>query len=167
MGFLRPHGLAGFIDGASEEVARKLVDGDGIMWPGDEDLSLHVGTIVAKNSGWSDDLNRHVRAGETVGRRWEVWRHTEDGEDVRIGSWKMEDLDRIIMDIAPMRLGSPGHADVLDQVEKANEAVEKANAERFKAEAFQLLEHALKLDHDRFEPRNKFFMNDIKASDAD
>lgn len=166
MGVLRPHALAGFIDGASEDVARALVDGDGILWAGDPNLSLHVGTITAGKSGWSNELNRQVRIGEVVARRWEVWRHTEDGEDVRIGTWKMEDLSRIIMDIAPLRLDSPGHVDTLAEIDKANDKLEADRSQAFKEAAFELLDHQIRLHHDLTQPKNRFYMNDIKQDDT-
>lgn len=139
-----------------EELGRKLQVGDGIHWAGDPDLDLHVGIVCAKRAG-IDKAGIYRRAGDVVARRYEVWRHCEDGADRMIGHWRLEERDQIIMDVARMRGALEGRAQLAeDEIDTNNAAIEQAKADEYLETAYPLLEHALELDHDRTEGKNVF-----------
>lgn len=137
-----PHPDAGFIHWEAERLDKMLREGDGIFWAGDPRLWLGMGVI-----------ERH---GHVVARRYEVWRHTEEGEDVLIGHWRLEEFDRILMDLSGMRLDAPGHVDVVDAIDKENAKLEAANDAKMHDAMGEMMEHGLKLWHDRNNPKNTF-----------
>lgn len=155
-GILRPDLRAGFVHAEAPELDRKLREGDGILWQGDPRLYLSIGVVQAERRAYVDELKRYVSKGEIVARCYEVRRHGEDGEDHLIGRWPVEQFDRILFDLAPMRLDSPGHVDALDAIDRHNAEMEKAASTRMKEVLFEGLEHGLKLAHDRHEGRNRF-----------
>lgn len=130
-----------------QDLVRKLQQGDGIMWTGDPNLWLGIGVLTNRKTG-------------KTGRRLEVWRHNEDGSDTIVGHWLPSEQFKIIYDLAQMRLDSPGHQDVLDRIDKHNDAVEKAATERAQEAMIEMLDHALHLQHDRNNPKTKFFQGD-------
>lgn len=133
----------GWLHSGAEELDRQLRDGDGMGWPGDPRLSLSVGVLE----------HRLTRA---VGRRYEVWRHNEDGTDTIIAHWRLEDFDRILFDLAKMRLDAPGHVDTQDEIDKHNAAIEADIDAKAKDSLGEMMEHAAKLHHDTNNPRNVF-----------
>ncbi len=141
-GVLHPHQELGWVRDTTDLV-NQLHNGDGIHWPGDPDLSLHQGVISN-------------RQGKILARRWEVWRHCEDGQDRMIGHWRMEEYDRIIFDLARMRAESPGHVNVTDRIDAHNAEIEAANSRKFRDSMGEMLEHQAKLQHDLTEGRNVF-----------
>lgn len=157
MALLTPHGALGYLHGEAIELDRKLREGDGLMWQGDPALSLNVGVMTAKRSGYDENVKRRVTRGEAVARRYEVWRHTEDGEDVIIGSWRIEEFDKILFDLVQMDPRSRGHEDLADRLDKADEEKAKADSEKFRDTVGPMIEHQMKLAHDIFNPRNEFF----------
>ncbi len=109
----------------AEVLADKLVEGDGIIgWKGDPRLSLFCGILAAPKTGYSQRAGRYVREGEVLARRWEVWRHNEDGTDTRLMSRPLEKLHEIIPELCEMDPRNPGHTKVMDRVEKHNEKVD-------------------------------------------
>lgn len=156
MGLFRTDDSTGFIHTHAGEVDRQLREGNGMNWPGDPRLSLSMGTLEAPRTMWSNRLNRIVRKGEILARRYEVWRHCEDGEDRIIKTYRLEEIDRIIFDLAPLRLDAPGHIDAIAEIDKHNEAKEKAVMDQLHESLMEGFEHALKLHHDTNEPKNVF-----------
>lgn len=163
MTLLRPNLQTGYLHAEASEVDRKLREGDGVLWAGDPRLFLSMGTVTANRRAWIESLGRYVNKGEIVARRYEVWRWGEDGNAHLIGTWRVEDFDRILWDLAPLRLDSPGHKDALTAIDEHNEAVEKENSRKFKEATMEGLEHQVRLWHDRENPRNRFYMNDVTA----
>lgn len=131
------------------DLARQLVEGDGLGWPGDPRLSLQIGIIEGRNKS-----GRVVR----TGRRLEVVRHNEDGSDTMIGHWRPEEQHRVCYDLARMRVDSPGHESVLDSIDRANAQKEAEVSKQFQEAMANLLDHAARLHHDLSNPRNRFYM---------
>lgn len=139
-----PHAEIGYLHSTAEDLDRKLREGDGLLWPGDPRLSLGVGVIE----------DRHKR--KIVARRYEVWRHNEDGSDAMIGHWLLEEYDRILFDLVRMRVEAPGHEDVVVSIDKANAITEAKNSQEIRDHLGEAMEHGAKLFHDRTEPKNVF-----------
>jgi hypothetical protein len=148
MSLLLPNNDFGWVRADAADLDRKLREGDGIHWSGDPDLDLRQGVVEETKSGRP--------TGKIVARRWEVWRHCEDGIDRMIGHWRMEEFDRILFDLAAMRAESPGHVDVIDSIDAKNEANDNAIWEPWRQAQGEMLEHMAKLYHDRNNPRNVF-----------
>lgn len=147
---------AGFVQSEAAEVDRKLREGDGLGFPGDPRLSLGVGVLTAPKRMYAPEVKRVVNRGEVVARRYEVWRYCEDGEDRIIGSWPLENLQMILPELSKARLDSPGHEDATTRIDQANKELEDKASRQIKDSAGEMMEHALKLDHDRNNPRNVF-----------
>lgn len=124
----------------------KLKKGDGIHWAGDPRLWIQIGVLT-------DKVTRRE------GRRIEVWRYNEDGSNAMIGHWLPSEQHRIIFDIARMRVDSPRHQDVTEAIDQANKAQEAKLSQASVESMYETLDHAIRLHHDRNNPRNKFFMN--------
>lgn len=148
MPLLTPNDAFGWVRGDAPDLDRKLREGDGIQWAGDPDLDLRQGVVEKMSSGRP--------TGEIVARRWEVWRHCEDGIERLIGHWRMEEFDRILYDLARMRPEAPGHEDAVLKIEKANDENEKRLMQPGRDALGEMLEHAAKLHHDTHNPRNVF-----------
>lgn len=124
MSLYKTHPEAGLMHVEAEEMERKLKFGDGIMWAGDPRLELRMAVLKSPKYHQSPLNGRWYNKGEIMARRYEVWRHNEDGSETRIGSWRLHEFDRILMDLAPMRLESPNHEDTLDAIDKHNAEIE-------------------------------------------
>lgn len=148
MPILTPNGDLGFLRGDAPELDRKLREGDGIHWTGDPDLELRQGIVEEMRSG--------RLTGKIVARRWEVWRYCEDGVERMIGHWRMEEFDRILLDLSTMRAEAPGHKFVDDAINEANAANEERVWQPYREKMFELKEHMGKLIHDRTQPKNVF-----------
>lgn len=140
----------------AKDLDRKLREGDGLGFPGDPRLVLAQGVITAEKSGYSKELGRIVRRGDIVARRWEVWRHCEDGVDRMIGHWRMHEFDRILLDLTSMRLDSPGHEDTLSKIDKANDAKDKEVLGQMRDVLGEFADHTARLIHDTTGPRDVF-----------
>lgn len=127
-----------------DELTRRLQQGDGINWPGDPRMWIGIGVLESRTK---------------TGRRIEVWRTNEDGSETIVAHWLPSEQHRILFDLAQMRVDRPGHIGVEQRIDSHNEALQKAADTKAREEMFETLEHALKLDHDRNNPRTKFFMN--------
>jgi hypothetical protein len=160
-GLLRPNPQTGYIHAEAHDIDRQLREGDGILWPGDPRLFLSMGTLTAGRSGYSDQLGRYVHRGEVVARRYEVHRYCEDGNVELIGTWKVEDFGRILMDLAPLRLDAPGRQSTIDAIDEHNAKIAKDASAALKESMMEVLDHQVRLWHDRENPRNRFSMNDI------
>lgn len=128
------------------ELTRRLQQGDGINWTGDPRMWLGIGVLENRRTG-------------KTGRRLEVWRTNEDGTETLIAHWLPAEQHRILYDLANMRVDRPGHVSIEDRIDRHNDALQETLAQKAREEMFETLEHALKLDHDRNNPRTKFFMN--------
>lgn len=145
-----------FAHADAPELAKQLVQGDGIHWAGDPNLELGMETMEAPKSMWYKPLGRRVRKGEILCRRYAVYEHCTDGSVQRIGHWRLEEFDRILFDIASMRFESPNHESVYDQIDAANAAADKANDEEIVGALVEGEEHRLRLIHDVVEGPNRF-----------
>lgn len=114
------------------------------MWTGDPRLELRIGILKEKATG-------------RTARRYEVWRHCEDGSDQRIGTWRMDEYGQILHDLAVMRAGAEGReVSVLDRIDTHNAKIEKANADKYKDAAGVILDHGARLLHDTTQPKQTF-----------
>lgn len=127
------------------DLVRQIQQGDGMGWPGDPRMYLAIGILENRRTG-------------KRGRRLEVWRLNEDGSETMVAHWLPAEQNRVIYDLARMRVDSPGHVDVQDVIDKHNEAKQAALDAAARDQMMEVLDHALRLDHDRNNPRNKFFM---------
>lgn len=144
MGLYAPS-AAGMIHSDTDDLVRLIQQGDGMGWPGDPRMYLAIGVLTRKKRGQTKQ-----------GRRYEVWRYCEDGEDRMIAHWRLEERDRIIFDLARMRLDAPGHIDSSDAIDANNAAIERAAEEQAQAKIGEWMEHGAKLLHDLTNPRNVF-----------
>ncbi len=148
MGLLVNHPEAGFVHGEAEELDRKLRQGDGVLWGGDSRLYLAVGVLE----------DRSVQP-PRIGRRYEVRREMEDGSDQLIGHWRLEEFDRILFDLAPMKaaVDRPGSVpDVIERIDADNAKLEAEISTEIRDNLGGAMEHAAKLLHDTTEPGNVF-----------
>jgi hypothetical protein len=143
--------------GTAELLDRQLREGDGLAWSGDPRLWLGVGVLTAPRRMQHPTTRRWLNRGDVVARRYEVWRHNEDGTDTKIGSWLIGEFDRILFDLQQMRAGAEGRIeDVTVRIDKHNDALDKANSAKVRDAAGAMHEHALLLGHDRGNPRHTF-----------
>lgn len=132
MSIYAPQGAAGMIHSDVDDLVRLIQQGDGMGWPGDPRMYVGVGVLVRTNR-----RNGQKR----TGRRYEVWRHCEDGEDRMIAHWRLEEKDRIIFDLARMRLDAPGHVDALDEIDANNAKIEAAASDAFRDHMGEAVSH--------------------------
>lgn len=110
-----------------EDLAERIVNGDGVLWQGDPYMSLHIGVVT------------NARNGRVVGHRLEVHRWCEDGEVRRIGSWHPSEQYRIPMDLARMRADQPGGSKIIAEIDAHNAKIEaEAEQREFDAKANML-----------------------------
>lgn len=128
------------------DLDKKLRTGDGLMWTGDPRLWLGIGVLENKVT-------------RKTGRRLEVWRDNEDGTTSMIGHWLPTEQYRVLYDLANMRADRPNAVSVEDRIDKHNDALEKAATEKATEATIEMLDHAIRLEHDRNNPRQKFFLN--------
>ncbi len=94
-----------------------------------------------------------------TGHRYEVWRTNEEGQDVRLGHWRVDEFYQIEADIALMRgaVARPSDvAPVIDRIDKVNDALDKDNSDKIKDVLGQTYDHMTRLWHDRTQPKNTF-----------
>lgn len=127
-----------------EGLEKKIINGDGFGWPGDDRMWLGVGVIEDRATG-------------KTGRRLEVWRHNEDGTDTIIGHWLPREQHMICYELAQMRADSPGHVPVVERIDAHNKKIEDQRSREYRDHMGALLEHAAHLAHDLNEPKNKFY----------
>lgn len=145
---LTPSDQFGWVRADAADLAAKLRAGDMLGWPGDPDLDLRQGVV--------EEVKWGRPTGKIVARRWEVWRHCEDGVDRMIGNWRMEEFDRIIFDLTHMRAEAPKKEAAIDRIERLNDENEKAVWEPFRQSQGAMIEHYAKLYHDTHGPKNVF-----------
>lgn len=147
-----PHSELGYMHGEAPELDRKLREGDGLAWRGDPRLELRMGIATAKRSGPDSMTGKWKRRGDIVGRRYEVWRAMEDGGEQRIGHWRLEEFDRLLLDLATMDPRSPGHENLADRLEREERKIEKVKSDEFREAVAPMLEHQMRLAHDTTQP---------------
>jgi hypothetical protein len=136
----------GYIAPEWQDLARKLVEGDGINWTGDPRLDLRIGVLTNRKTG-------------KEGRRLEVWRSNEDGSESLVGHWLPREQAHVCYDLARMRPERPGHVSILDVIDKHNAELEAKASADFIDAMLPAAEHAARLFHDQNNPRNTFYMN--------
>lgn len=142
MDILVPDGSGTWVDGRAYTVAGKLRHGDPALGlPPCPDLELH----------WFPGSERPARKACWIVKRW-----CEDGQLRALARWDPEEIESIPFCLTQMRLDSPGHEDVCDRIDRHNAEVEDHWSRRAKDAMGEMFEHALKLHHDRNEPRNVF-----------
>lgn len=139
------HTPSGVVAPEWQDLATKLVNGDGLGWSGDDRLWLGIGVLEAR--------------GKPTGRRLEVWRSNEDGTDSLIGHWLLSEQMRVCYDLARMRAEAPGHVDVITSIDRANAELEAKQSADFLDVMGPVVDHAARLYHDTTGPRNTFYMN--------
>lgn len=115
MSLYAPSG-AGMIHTDVDDLLKLLQFGDGMGWIGDPAMFIGVGVLERKN-----------RFGKVVaiGRRYEIWRLCEDGQERLIYHCKLEEKDSILFHLTRMRLDAPGHVPVEQQIDDHNEKLQK------------------------------------------
>lgn len=151
-----PDSDAGWSRADAPELDRKLREGDGLGFPGDPALYLGQGVVTSRKRQQHPKTGAWLYPGDIIARRWEVWRHCEDGVDRIIGHWPEHDFDRIIFDLAPMRLDAPNRVSSEDAIDAHNAEIEDKNSREAKDVIGEATEHLAKLVHDRTQPRNVF-----------
>jgi len=151
MSLFVPRARGDFVLHDEDRIRRELQDGNpSVGWPGDRRLMLVQKVIRLRSPG----------GGHRTGRRWEVWRACEDGQDRFIGSWPLDQSHRIIPDLAKMRAERPGGGadERLAEIDRHNQALE-ADRQRQAEEAWlQMLEHMAWAEARLSGPRTVFGM---------
>ena len=99
----------------------------------------------------------HPKKPGVKGRRYEVHRHCEDGKTRMIGHWRLEEFDSIWSDMQVMAAGAAGRiAGVEDRIDSANDAIERDNHQQGVDAMGEMMDHAVRLFHDRTQPKNTF-----------
>lgn len=147
----------GFMHGEAHELDRKLREGDGLAWSGDPRLYLSVGVLSAPRLMQHPVSKRWINRGETIAKRYEVYRHNEDGSETLLAHWKIEEFDRILFDIQQMRAGAEGRIpDVIERIDLANAKTEAKNDQAIRDNLGEAIHHAASLAHDRNNPAHTF-----------
>lgn len=138
----------GWAHAAAEELDRQLREGDGLMWAGDPRLDLRIAIASAPRAMLHPITQRRVRAGDELFRRYEVYRHNEDGTEESIGHWRIEEFDRILFDVVGMKASYEGkREDVISRIDAANAEVERKNSDTFRDAYGTMLDHSYRLAH--------------------
>lgn len=123
---------------------------------GDLEQRMRLGDGVFSGDPRLDLMMREVRKGALTGRRYEVWRHNEDGSYTMVGHWRLEEYDRILLDLATMRAESPGHVPVTESIDRANAVIEAHNSKVFRDSYGEALDHGARLFHERTQGKTRF-----------
>ena len=137
------HTPEGYANPEWAELAYKITHGDRLQWRGDPSLWLGLGIVTDRATG-------------RTGHRLEVWRHTEQGEDVMLSSWHPAEAWRIPYDLCQMDPRSPGHQDLADRLDAADAAKERADDEARAEVLIEALDHAARVHVAKHEPGTKF-----------
>lgn len=124
-------------------------------WRGDPRLELRIGVLQAQKNG-NDRKGRFRTAGEVLARRYEVWRHNEDGTDTNILSRKLTDFADIIPALVQIDPRTPGHVGTIERIEKENKLRDKHAADAVQEAHGEATEHLWKLVADRENGRTTF-----------
>lgn len=141
VGLYETHPEAGYMHADATKLDHQLKFGDGVLWAGDPNLELRMGVLQSPRYHYSPMLRRWCQKGEIMARRYEVYRHCEDGTEQRIGTWRLEEFDRILMDIAPMRIDAPNRTDTLDEIDKHNAKLDDAQTTKLQDNLGEAMQH--------------------------
>lgn len=108
-------------------------------WRGDPRLSLRIGIVKAASAGVYHGKSR--RQGDVIARRYEIWRHNEDGTDTNILYRKFSEFDTIIKDLIKLDPRTPGFVDSMTRTLQANEREHKASATAIGEAKGEAIEH--------------------------
>lgn len=140
----------GFIHSEAAEVDRQLREGDGLVWTGDPSLELRVGIRSAHKRMQHPITGRWLNRGDMIAKRYEVWSHTLDGEDVLINHWKIEEFGRILFDIAGQKASFEGRKPTAEeQIDANNARIDKANTDQLRDHYGAMFEHAFSIAQER------------------
>jgi hypothetical protein len=118
-------------------------------WRGDPRLYLEMGVITSNNTGYSRKVNRFVRHGEVLARQLIVMRHCEDGTEQVILRKGLNKVHEVIPALIKHDPRTPGFEEVMDTVEREDNAKQKeVSTQIFEARA-QCFEHLSALVGDR------------------
>lgn len=125
------------------DLSDKIVNGDGLGWPGDPRLELRIGVIEYKGR---------------TGRRLEVWRANEDGSETPVAHWRPDHAGQVCFDLAKMRVDRPGFSkdDACTRIDRHNDAIERKNQSDWNDIQAELSEYVSALYHDTTGPRTTF-----------
>lgn len=147
------HG-AGWVRSEDAEIDRQLREGDGLVWKGDPSLWLGYGVLTAPKRMQHPVTGRWLNKGDLIAKRYEVWRHTEEGLDVFVNHWKMDEYGRILFDIAGQKAGFEGRAPSAEErIDKNNAAVEKRATDAFRDSYAAMYEHMHSIVQERTQGR--------------
>lgn len=133
---------AGYVRSEDAELDHQLKFGDGLVWKGDPSLELRYGVLTAPKLMQHPVTGRWLNKGDLIAKRYEVWSHTPDGQDVFLNHWKMDEFGRILFDIAGQKAGFEGRAPSAEErMDKNNDAVEKAAMDTFRDSYSAMYEH--------------------------
>jgi len=147
----------GFLPWEAHELDRWLREGNPTLgWRGDNRLSLQIGVLKATKTGPDPKTGKVYRKGDTVAWRWEIWRHNEDGTDLRILQRKAEEIDQLIPALIAIDPRTPGHEPTMDRVEREDAIVQKEKAYAIQQAHGEHAEHLWKLVADRQNGKTTF-----------
>lgn len=133
---------AGWVRSEDADIDRQLREGDGLVWKGDPTLWLGYGVYLAPKRMQHPITKRWLAKGDLIAKRYEVWSHTTDGEDVLVNHWKMDEFGRILFDIAGQKAGFEGRVlSAEERMDKNNAAVEKRAMDTFRDSYAAMYEH--------------------------
>ena len=141
----------------AQEIDRWLREGQPTLgWRGDPRLSLHIGVQKANRFGYDERARKVCRVGDVVAWCWEVWRHNEDGTDLRLLQRAGSKVVEIIPALIKMDPRTPGFETVMDTVEREDAKVQKDKAYAIGQAHGEHAEHLWKLVADVQNGRSTF-----------
>ena len=139
----------------AERLADDLTQGNPAFgWKGDARLSLFVGILACGKAGYKNGV--YYKEGEPMARRYEVWRHNEDGTDKRIMSRPLHLVHEILPTMVSLDPRTPGHEATMDRIERENKKVDADKEYAIGQAHGEMTEHLWSIVHDRNNPQNTF-----------
>lgn len=140
--------LQGVLPEEARVLALDLVRGKPELgWRGDPSLSLRFGVLTAAKAGCRIKPNSSTmqcfQKGEITDVFLQVFRHTEEGKDELIVSKPVTKAHEVIPSLIEQDPRTPGFTNVMDRVERAYKAKDKANDDEIENVQGEMLDHAL------------------------
>jgi hypothetical protein len=130
----------------AQEVADWLVHGNPTLgWRGDPMLSLQYSVLTAGRSGFDEKVGGWVRKGDPVAHCYEVMRHCETGEDLRICQVPIDKLHAVIPKLIDQDPRTPNQRPLIDRVIEENDAHDAENTRQIREVRSEMTEHFWKL----------------------